>query len=124
MDAFESGKTVVGGREREIDGIEWTPHATFRGVSMKHLVTGSATGGRLSCHLVKIDPGCEIGEHIHQGKLELHEVEGGSGECAIGEERVDYRPGTVALIPDEIKHRVTAGDAGLLILAKFSPALI
>ena len=66
----------------------------------------------------------DIGGHIHAGKMELHEVMAGAGRCAIGEETVDCAPGTIAYIPDDIHHRVMAGDGGLELLAKFSPALI
>ncbi len=34
---------------------------------------------QLSCHLVKINPECEIGDHIHENNLEIHEIIYGSG---------------------------------------------
>lgn len=91
---------------------------------MKNLLSGSDTAGRLSCHLVRIDPGCEIGNHLHDGKLELHEVIDGEGSCTVGEKVLQYRAGVVSFIPDNKYHRVEAGDRGLFLLAKFSPALI
>ena len=121
---FDSGRSRIGEMDRAVEDIGWNPHPTFKGVFMKHVVTGADTKGRLSCHLVRIDPGCEIGDHIHAGKLELHEVINGRGQCRIGEETVDYAPGMVAYIPDDMHHRVTAGETGLELLAKFSPALI
>lgn len=108
----------------DIESLPWNPHPSFRGVSMKNLLSGSDTAGRLSCHLVRIDPGCEIGNHLHDGKLELHEVIDGEGSCTVGEKVLQYRAGVVSFIPDNKYHRVEAGDRGLFLLAKFSPALI
>ena len=121
---FESGRRRIGRTDCAVNEIGWNPHPTFKGVFMKHVVTGADTNGRLSCHLVRIEPGCEIGDHIHAGKMELHEVMAGEGRCEIGDETVDYAPGTIAYIPDDIHHRVMAGKDGLELLAKFSPALI
>jgi len=124
MNLFENGKMVISGIQYNIDNIEWNPHPAFKGVSMKHIIKGADTNGRLSCHIVKIDPECEIGNHIHEGKLELHEVVTGHGRGTIGEESFDYSAGMVSYIPDDIKHSVKAGKDGMYILAKFSPALI
>ncbi len=121
---LDEAMVILPGCEKEIDSFAWNPHPSFRGVSMKNIICGSDTHGRLSCHIVKIEPGCEIGTHIHEGKMELHEVVNGSGFCEIGERTVDYKKGVVSYIPDDIIHRVCASDDGLLILAKFSPALI
>jgi quercetin dioxygenase-like cupin family protein len=121
---FSEGKLFAGAKGIDIESLPWNPHPSFRGVSMKNLVCGSDTSGRLSCHLVRIEPGCEIGNHMHDGKMELHEVVDGSGICTVGENKLPYDAGVVACIPDNIYHRVEAGGSGLYILAKFLPALI
>ena len=121
---FENSRIITGKGSYRTDEIEWNRHPVFAGVWMKNLITGSDTGGRMSCHLVKIEPGCMIGEHIHEGRMELHEVTGGAGLCTIGEETFDYSEGIVSYIPENINHTVKAGGEGLFILAKFSPALI
>ena len=59
--------------------IAWSAHPTFKGVYLKHLVKGEDTDGKFSCHLVKVEAGCQIGSHIHEGKWELHEVLEGIG---------------------------------------------
>lgn len=104
--------------------IEWNPHPSFQGVSLKHLVRAQDTEGRLSCHLVKIEPRCEIGSHVHETSLELHEVLVGDGHCWIDDNGMEYKPEVVALIPVNKVHRVKAGDDGLFIMAKFTPALL
>lgn len=105
--------------------LPWNPHPSFRGVSLKHLVTGAQTDGRLSAHLVRVEAGCTLEEHVHAGSLELHEVVRGGGECRLGEKTVRYAPGACGLIPAGTAHSVRA-NAGedLYILAKFAPALL
>lgn len=74
--------------------------------------------------MVKIEPFCELDNHVHNNNLEIHEVIYGHGKCQIDNNQVDYCLGTVGLIPSNTKHKVTAGKDGLYILAKFSPALL
>jgi len=121
---FTNGKLYINDECIDVDSLSWNEHAAFKGVFLKHIIKGESTGNRLSCHLVKIDPGCEIGIHIHAGITELHEIMGGSGHCMIGQTRVDYRKGMVGFIPADREHLVKANDEGLFLLAKFFPALL
>lgn len=111
--------------DRVIDAgqIPWQDHPAFSGVSLKTLVSMEDSGHRFSCLLARIEPGCEIGEHIHDSQWELHEVVDGYGKCFILEKEIAYEPGVCAVIPDGIKHRVMAGQTGLLLLAKFVQAI-
>jgi quercetin dioxygenase-like cupin family protein len=104
--------------------IEYMPHKAFKGVSLKHLVKGEKTGGRISSHLVKVEPFCSLDEHSHPEQTEIHEIIEGSGKCVVAGENIPYLPGTVAVIPQGTPHYVQAGEAGLYILAKFSPSLL
>jgi quercetin dioxygenase-like cupin family protein len=101
----------------------WNVHPKFHGVYLKNIIMGNQTDGAFSAHLVKIENGCSIGEHIHEGKTELHEIIEGSGICIIGSNEVTYHPGDCALIPHDMRHKVIAGENGLFLLAKFFPAL-
>ncbi len=121
---FESGMVSHIDMDIITSELAWNSHPTFRGVYLKHLITGSQTNGTLSCHLVKIEPNCSIGNHIHEGKLEVHEVIQGKGHCHIDNRETPYKTGSIALIPADTNHEVTAGEEGLFILAKFSPALL
>lgn len=104
--------------------LPWNAHPTCQGVALKHLITGGSTQGQLSCHLVRIEAGCEIREHTHPDKLELHEVLHGQGHTFLAEQAIPYQPGTAVVIPANTPHRVLAGDQGLYLLAKFTPALV
>ncbi len=124
IEQFESGKIFTNGKRLITEDLPWNPHSIFKGVFLKHLIQGAETNGKISCHLVKIDPECEIGEHIHEGKFEVHEVIDGDGICQIEKESISYRAGSIALIPENKPHKVIAGKKGLLLLAKFTPSLL
>jgi quercetin dioxygenase-like cupin family protein len=121
---FNEGTLTLGKRKIELADLTWNAHPAFKGVYLKHLITGADTDGVLSCHLVKIDPGCSIGDHVHEGKNELHEVLQGNGRCMLETDEISYRPGVMTLIEKDKRHTVYADEQGLFIMAKFFPALI
>ena len=88
------------------------------------MITGKQTDGKFSSHLVRVKNGCEIGEHIHEGKWELHEVVCGQGVCRIETSEIPYVKGVTAVIPADLPHSVKAAEADLYLLAKFIPALL
>lgn len=122
--ALDSGRMTGLNAEIDAGSLKWNPHPTFAGVDMKHLMTGKDTGGLFSMHLVRLEPGAEIGDHIHEKNWELHEVAEGSGVCLLDGRRVEYAPGVAAVMPESVPHSVQAGATGLCLLAKFMPALI
>ena len=101
----------------------WKPHPRFAGVAMKTLIAGTDTHGALSQHLVRVDPGCALDWHEHPAQCELHLVLDGSARATIGAHETDYGPATQRTIPPGVRHRVLAGDHGVILLASFSPAL-
>lgn len=120
---FSEGRVFLDSKEETVNQLPWNEHPTFSGVALKHLITGKDTEHKFSCHMVRVNAGCEIGNHIHEGKWELHEVIKGKGQCLIGDEKIKYIVGTVAAIPADIPHTVHADD-DLYMLAKFIPALL
>lgn len=120
---FDQGRLALPSKTVDFDNLPWNAHPTFKGVALKHIVTAADTNGQFSYHLVRIDPGCKIGNHIHATQLETHEVISGFGECINNGEKIDYQPGTISIIPAAIPHEVTAGEQGLYLFAKFMPAL-
>ena len=74
---------------------------------------------------MRIEPGCTLEAHTHQGSLELHEVLRGAGRCSLGGREVAYGPGVCGLIPAGTVHSVRAdAEEDLYLLAKFAPALL
>ncbi|MFZ6029006.1 MAG: cupin domain-containing protein [Chloroflexota bacterium] len=122
--SIQQGIVITVESMQAVNSLPWKEHATCEGVFLKHLVTGVATGGRFSCHLVKVRAGCEISEHVHPGHWELHEVAEGSGQGFLAGNVLDYRPGNAIVIPMGEKHRVVANDEDLYLWAKFIPALV
>jgi quercetin dioxygenase-like cupin family protein len=109
---------------RTVSALPWSPHPKFAGVALHHLVTGTDTGGRLSLHHVRIDPGFSIGDHAHAGMVEIHDVLSGEGVCMLEDEEIRYLPGTIGIMPADRVHSITAGDQGMFLLATFSPPLM
>lgn len=119
MSNFENGTIFVNGEKlHDISAIEWSKHPKFAGVYMKNLFVGNE--GNFKALLVKIDPHHEIGNHIHEGEDELHEIISGEGSALVGTETIPYNPGAVSFIPSDIEHNIKAGEGGLVLLAKFS----
>lgn len=109
---------------RAAGDLPWNPHPKFPGVALRHLITAADTNGQFSIHLVRVDPGCVLDHHVHATQWETHQVLQGSGLCTVGEQRIDYRPGCIAAIPQGFDHCVQAGADGLVLLATFCPPLL
>ena len=115
---------IVPGQTTAVESLPWNPHPKFAGVLLRHLVTGKDTGGLMSLHHVRIDPGCAIGDHTHNGQVEIHDVLTGEGTCTLNGTIIPYTPGVVGVMPANQVHRIDAGDQGILLLATFSPPLV
>lgn len=111
-------------RDDQTGQIQWNEHPKFKGVYLKHLIRGQDTDGKLSCHLVRIDPDSILEEHIHENQWELHEIIEGEGKFILGTKETTYYPGHMSMIPKGLEHKVIAGKSGLFLLAKFCPALL
>lgn len=123
FEKFETGQLFLGGNTLDMGSIVWSPHPKFEGVALKHLLTAKDTGGAFSYHLVRILPQKIIGVHRHETQLETHEVIGGFGWCQTCNSTLAYKVGNMAVLPAGVEHEVAAGDEGLLLFAKFIPAL-
>lgn len=125
FEKFEKeGKLLLADAAIDFADIEWSKHATFEGVELKHIVTSKETDGKFSYHLVRIAPNKKIGMHIHKEQLETHEVIIGNGSCLNDGKKLQYEPGIISIFPQNVPHEVTAGEDGLYLFAKFIPALV
>jgi mannose-6-phosphate isomerase-like protein (cupin superfamily) len=111
-------------REDSAGDIHWNQHPKFKGVYLKHLIKGTDTEGKLSCHIVRLEPDAILEEHIHENQWELHEVIEGAGKFLIDSKETPYYPGRMGMIPKGTNHKVIAGKSGIVLLAKFFPALV
>ncbi len=123
------GTSSMGGEKRDIERgnvlageRRWAPHGSFRGVFTDTVIAGESTEGSATCLLVRIDPGMAIGRHVHEKNTEIHYVVEGRGVCTVQGRRIDYAPGTVAVMPRGEEHSV-ATEGGLRLLAVFTPRL-
>lgn len=121
---FEEGRIAWNGSLIDVASLEWNEHASFKGVYLKHLVKSEATGGKFSCHLIKINAGREIGDHVHEGKWELHETIAGVGAGVVNGKEIRYEPGVISIIPEGTMHKVVSGTEDMYLLAKFVPPLL
>lgn len=123
FEAFNNGFLKLTNKTVEFADIPWSKHPVFEGVELKHIVTSKDTDGKFSYHLVRIAPNKSIENHTHETQLETHEIVAGSGVCINEGITIPYDVGTISIIPSGIPHKVTAGDDGLYLFAKFIPAL-
>lgn len=123
FEAFNNGFLKLTNKTVEFADIPWSKHPVFEGVELKHIITSKDTDGKFSYHLVRIAPNKSIENHSHETQLETHEIVAGSGVCINEGITIPYEVGTISIIPSGIPHKVTAGDDGLYLFAKFIPAL-
>jgi len=121
---FQNARIICPDHELCAVDQEWKAHPSFPGVWMKHLILGNDTGGGLSCHLVRVEKGSSIGDHVHEGSLELHEVLSGEGACRLEGRETAYCPGVCLVIPAGARHEVAAAGEDLYMMARFVPALM
>lgn len=104
--------------------MDWIPHPKFKGAFIKHLIKGMDNDNHASCHLVRINPGCQLDDHIHEKEWEYHHIIEGEATGFMDGKPMTYQPGVIAVIPKGVVHKVVAGEAGLVILATFLQALV
>jgi len=121
---LSEGKIVYTDKEFDVKDLAWNPHPNFSGVFLKHLVNGDSSDGKFSCHLIRIEDGFEIGEHVHDGKWEFINVVGGVGKGEIAGKKIVCELGVSMVVPENVKHRIVAGSGDVYLLAKFIPALL
>jgi quercetin dioxygenase-like cupin family protein len=119
-----SGSMYFQDRTQEIEKMEWVPHPKFEGAFMKHLIKKADNDQLASCHLVRINPGYQLSDHIHENEWEYHHTIEGSGTGYLDGKEMAYLPGKIAVIPKGATHKVVAGDDGIVLLATFLPGLM
>ena len=119
-----NGTLFFADRSEEIEKLPWNPHPKFKGAFIKHLIRGADNDNKASCHLVRVNPGCQLTDHSHGNEWEYHHILEGEGTGYLDGRPMDYKAGIIAVIPKGVVHKVVAGADGILILATFLPALL
>jgi mannose-6-phosphate isomerase-like protein (cupin superfamily) len=123
FDKFDNGVFSIPGLTVDVGALNWYTHPEFGDLEIKDIVTGALTEGKYSFHLLRLAPNGKIGLHSHETQTEINEVISGYGICVNGGKETDLIPGTITVSPAQVEHKMIAGDAGLLLFAKFFPAL-
>lgn len=123
LNNFDFEKLITRETTKNLVDLPWNAHPNFEGVELKHLITARESEGTFSYHLVRISPYKKIGNHNHQEQTETHEVIGGSGICTLDGKEYSYESGSMTIFPKKINHEIIATSEGLMLLAKFFPAL-
>ncbi len=119
------GELCLSGKGQNVlfKDLSWNEHPTFEGVELKHLITSKETDGQFSYHLVRIAPNKKIGIHVHEKQTETHEIISGNGFCINDGTKINYKTGVISILEKNTPHEVVAYENGLLLFAKFIPAL-
>ena len=114
----------MAGRSIDANSLPWSPSRSFPGAQVKHLETRSSHPG-LSFHVVKIEAGAEMTEHVHEQSIETLYVI--SGRCILNVDKQQFGGGAgfCATVPARAPHSVkNAGDTPLELVMVYSPPLV
>jgi quercetin dioxygenase-like cupin family protein len=110
---------------KTVDDISWRPHPIAEGVNIKPLVTKSEDNLNVTCMLVRIPPGKEIPEHIHEDQVDiLYPMQGEAEMYVEGTGKFPLKPGIVVRVPKGTKHKISNVTEELLIYDVFQPATL
>jgi quercetin dioxygenase-like cupin family protein len=110
---------------KTIDDISWRPHPIAEGVDIKLLATKSEDDLNVTCILLRVPPGKEIPEHIHEEQVDiLYPLQGEAEMYVEGTGTFPLKPGIVVRVPKGAKHKISNVTEELLIYDVFQPATI
>jgi quercetin dioxygenase-like cupin family protein len=110
---------------KTITNISWRPHPIAEGVNIKPLATKSEDDLNVTCMLVRVPPGKEIPEHIHDEQVDiLYPLQGEAEMYVEGAGTFPLKPGIIVKVPEGTKHKISNVTAELLIYDVFQPATL
>ena len=110
---------------KTIDNLSWREHPIAEGVNIKPLVTKSEDDLNVTCMLVRIPPGKEIPEHIHDEQVDiLYPLQGEAEMYVEGTGTFPLKSGIVVRVPKGTKHGISNVTEELLIYDVFQPATL
>jgi len=124
VDVFNEGKIIFPSDEIDAKKLKWYEHPESKGTFLKDLVPGKDTGGAFSCHIIRVNKGCEVGQHIHEDQWEFNEILDGNGIYIYENKEVRFGAGFSFATPPGVRHALIAEVEDLYLLAKFIPGLV
>jgi quercetin dioxygenase-like cupin family protein len=110
---------------RRLGNIPWIPHPIVKGVQIKPYISQKEDGLDVTCMLVNVPAGKEVGEHIHPTQDDiLYPLSGKATMWVDGTGEFTLEPGIVVRVPKGTKHKITNVIEDLLVLDVFCPALL
>jgi quercetin dioxygenase-like cupin family protein len=107
---------------KTVEDIPWRPHPVAKGVTIKPLVTKKEDDLNVTCMLVKIPPGAEVPEHIHEEQVDiLYPIRGLAEMVVEGAGQFALKPGIIVRVPRGTKHKIFNVTEELLIYDVFQP---
>ena len=111
--------------KRSVESIEWEPHPSVPGVTIKPLVTKKVDALDVSCMLVGVPAGSEVPEHIHETQDDIiYPLAGKASMWVDGTGIFPLEPGSIVRVPKGTRHKVFDVIEDLLVYDVFFPALI
>ncbi|MDR3554109.1 MAG: cupin domain-containing protein [Syntrophobacteraceae bacterium] len=108
---------------RRMDRVPWVPHPTAEGVRIKPIITRKDDGLDVTCILVAIPAGKEVGEHVHKDQYDiLYPLAGKAVMWVDGVGEFELAPGVAVRVPNGTKHKIFEVGEDLLIYDVFCPA--
>jgi quercetin dioxygenase-like cupin family protein len=100
---------------------EWKEHPRFRGVLLKPLLT-RADNPHANINVVRVPPGCAIGDHTHDTQVETIYVLAGKCLFTISGIETPFEEGQVVAAPAGVKHSLrNTGVEDVELLTIFTP---
>jgi mannose-6-phosphate isomerase-like protein (cupin superfamily) len=110
---------------RLMENIPWIPHPTAEGVQIKPFISLKEHGLGVTCLLVRIPAGKEIGEHVHANQDDiLYPLTGKARMWVEGTGEFPLEPGIVVRVPKGTKHKIFGATQEVLFYGVFCPALL
>ncbi|HOD85502.1 MAG TPA: cupin domain-containing protein [Methanoculleus sp.] len=117
---IEEGNTYLPGQKSGTRSAYYS-NPDWSGVRLLDLASGADTGGAFSSHLVRVQKGCEVPDHLHENQWEWNAVLAGQGKMILDGREILFGPGDTFTTPPGVRHTVVADKEDIALLAVFVP---
>ncbi|MHC1629414.1 MAG: cupin domain-containing protein [Methanoculleaceae archaeon] len=101
----------------------WYSNPAWTGVALADLASGTDTQDAFSSHLVRVQKGCEVPDHLHESQWEWNAILSGHGRILLDGREISFKPGDTFTTPPGVRHAVVADMEDVAMLAVFAPGL-